>query len=44
MVLDPMSMCPRGCGPSEWLLHTPSAGTQKNNTNLLVFSGDIGQS
>ena len=29
MVLDPMSMCAHDCGPSEGLLHTPSAGTQK---------------
>ena len=29
MVLDPMSMRARGCGPSEGLLRTPSAGTQK---------------
>ena len=29
MVLDPMSMGARGCGPFEGLLHTPSAATQK---------------
>ena len=29
MVLDPMSMRARGCGPFEGLLHTPSVGTQK---------------
>ena len=29
MVLDPLSMCARDCGPSEGLLHTPSAGKQK---------------
>ena len=26
MVLDPMSMRARGCGPFEGLLHTPSVG------------------
>ena len=30
MVVDPMSMRARGCGPFEGPLHTPSAGTQKN--------------
>ena len=29
MVLDPMSMRARGCGPFEGLLHMPSVGTQK---------------
>ena len=29
IVLDPISMRARGCGPSEGLLRTPRAGTQK---------------
>ena len=29
MVVDPMSMCAHGCGPSEGLLHTTRAGTHK---------------
>ena len=29
MVLEPMFMRARGCGPVEGLLHTPSAGTHK---------------
>ena len=36
MVLDPISMCARGCRPSKGLLHTTSAGTQKKCTFLTV--------
>ena len=30
MAVDPKSMCGRGRGPCERLLHTPGTGTQKN--------------
>ena len=32
MVLDALSMHACDCGPSEGLLHTDSAGTEKSNT------------
>ena len=34
MVLDPLSMRTRDCGPSEGLLHTPSAGTPKKKKTM----------
>ena len=42
MVLDPLSMRARGCGPSEGLLHTPSAGTQKKTgSGKLLLRKDV---
>ena len=35
--MDPVSMRARDCGPSEGLLDTPSAGTQKKGHNLLLY-------
>ena len=36
MVLDPISMCARGCGSSQGLLHTPIAG-KKKEVRIMLF-------
>ena len=40
MVLDLMSMHAHDCGPFEGLLHTPSAGTHKQNSSPAPQQGD----